>query len=344
MTPDVSVVICTRNRNKRIVPTLESVAANTYLQFEVIIVDQSNNEITRDAVKPFLTDPRFRYKKTSTVGLSKARNIGINEANGKIIAFTDDDCRVAEDWLEAVCQAFEQNPSVTAVFGRIIPGELTNGLKSGTIVDQVEAKRIQQVLPIAKKETLTQQLYKENRFDLGFGHGANMCFLKSSFSQFGEFDEFLGAGAVLGAWEDRDIGYRMLSEGGQILYSPEAIVYHDHWREWDEVKVSYKNYAIGTGTAVTKYMRSGDWGSIRLIFDWMAQLGIRQIASGIFKWQSWKKTYIGLTQLLYPWEGFIKGFKYSVDPEKKIYTKKKSDDMIFHQPSDELVDINKPLK
>lgn len=324
MNPEVSIVICTRNRNCQIITTLKSIAASSYDSYEVIIIDQSTNDDTRKGVQPFLADPRFIYKKSATKGLSKARNIGVSEANGKIIAFTDDDCRVADSWVEVVEGEYKKHPDVTGVFGRILPGEFSSSSDCAETMDLVQVKRLQQVMPSAKKDDPCHQLYKEDCYDLGFGHGANMSFRRSTFVQYGEFDEFLGAGAVLGAWEDRDIGYRVLCGGGQILYSPDAIVYHDHWREWPEVKTAFKNYGIGTGAAVNKYIRSGDWGSIHLMVGWLAQLGFRQMLSGIFKWQSWKKTYIGFFQLIYPWIGFIKAFNYPVDSKNKVFAHKKT--------------------
>jgi glycosyltransferase involved in cell wall biosynthesis len=338
MTPDVSIVICTRNRNGRIMSTLDSIFENTYHQFEVIIIDQSANESTWKAVQPFMVDPRIVYKRTKTCGLSKARNIGLAEAQGEIIAFTDDDCRVSHNWIDSILEEFANHPTVSSIFGRIIPGDLPDSSNMDHDFNWSQAERLQQILPMAKKDELFSQLYKENPNNLGFGHGANMSFKRSTFSKYGKFDEFLGAGAALGAWEDRDIGHRILLGGGQILYSPNVVIYHDHWREWPEVKTTFTNYAIGTGTAVNKYIRSGYWGSIFLLFDWIIQLGFRQVLSGIFKWQSWKKTYIGLSQLIYPWIGFIKGFKYNVDHDQKVYIKRKRDNTRFSQTSEELLE------
>ncbi|MFO7679831.1 MAG: glycosyltransferase family 2 protein [Chloroflexota bacterium] len=325
MIPEISIIICTRNRNERIRSTLDSICQNQGCQFEVIVIDQSTNESTQIAVRPFLDDPRFIYKRTNTSGLSIARNIGIFEARGEIIAFTDDDCRVTNNWVESIVQEFRTHAIVDSVFGRIIPGILPAGseLKQDFNVDK--AKRLQQVMPVAKKEEPTHKVYQESPHDLGFGHGANMCFRRSVFLRHGVFDEFLGAGAKLGAWEDRDMGYRILTDGGKILYSPNVVIYHDHWREWPEVKDAYKNYAIGTGTAVNKYVRIGNWGSIYLLFDWIIQMGIRQILSGLFKWQSWQKIYVGMMQLIYPWIGLWQSRQYAIDPHYRVYIGKKGE-------------------
>lgn len=324
MPPPLSIVICTRNRKARIVSTLQSIFLNAHAQFEVIVIDQSENEVTREAVQPFLNDVRFIYKKSTTKGLSIARNIGLSECRGSIIAFTDDDCRVTETWIKAILTEYETHPQIDAVFGKIFQGEISDISALDRNIDLAQAQRLQQVLPIAKKEETTYELYKDDANNLGFGHGANMSFRQSVFSRYGEFDEFLSAGASLGAWEDRDMGHRILAGGGQILYSPHVVVYHDHWREWPEVKRSFKNYGIGTGTAVNKYMRSGEWRSLPILGGWIVQLGIRQILSGIFKWQSWEKTIIGFSQIIYPCIGFLKGFRHPIDRQKKLFTNGKT--------------------
>jgi hypothetical protein len=145
------------------------------------------------------------------------------------------------------------------------------------------------------------------------------------FEKVGLFDECLGGGTLLCSWEEKDIGYRILSSGGTILFSPNAIVYHDHWREWSGVRTAFRNYGIGTGAAVGKYLRLGDWTSVQMLVDWMLQQGVRQVLSGIFKWRSWQKTYVGFLQLIYPWLGLIYSLKYEIDPQDKVYVGLKSE-------------------
>jgi hypothetical protein len=150
-----------------------------------------------------------------------------------------------------------------------------------------------------------------------------MSFRRSAFEKYGLFDEFLGSGMPLRSWEEKDMGYRIVSKGGTILFSPNVVVYHDHWREWQGVLRSYKYYAIGAGAAVGKYIRMGDFGSIKMLLDWFFQQGVRQIFSGIFKWQSWQKAYVGIMQLIYPWVGLFLSMQYTVDKERGVYTANK---------------------
>ena len=58
--PEVSIVICTRDRGSKIVGTIESVIANAFANFELIIIDQSTSDDTKIVIEPFLRDDRFR--------------------------------------------------------------------------------------------------------------------------------------------------------------------------------------------------------------------------------------------------------------------------------------------
>lgn len=106
MMEPISVVICTYNRATSVVATLTSVLANTYSQFEVILVDQSDEDDTDAAVDQFRSDSRFRYLRLAHKGLGYARNKGLKAASSQIIAFTDDDCIVPENWLDVISSIF----------------------------------------------------------------------------------------------------------------------------------------------------------------------------------------------------------------------------------------------
>ena len=314
----IDIVIPTRNRGDMIRATLESLQQSTAQNFQVWVVDQSTNEQTAVVVKQIAAhDSRFSLISTQSKGVNIARNIGILAGRAPIVALTDDDCIITKTWLETLLDDYEKNPQVDSIFGRVLPGVPDDAAGEST-----EQKRLQQVLPMARKDDPEYQLFMGNRFNLGFGHGANMSFRRNAFAQYGLFDEYLGAGAPLRSWPERDMGYRILAKNGRILYSPNALIIHNHWREWAEVKRTYHNYAIGTGAAIGKYIRSNDYGSCVMLFEWIVDQGVRQVASGILKWRSWQKCYVGLQQIVLPWVGFILSLKYEVDPTQMVYVNK----------------------
>ena len=90
----VSVVISTRNRGASVCGAVQSILLNDYPSFEVIVVDQSSDHLTRSALTPLLTGSPLRYVKVDTQGVSAGRNEGISEAQGEVILITDDDCEM----------------------------------------------------------------------------------------------------------------------------------------------------------------------------------------------------------------------------------------------------------
>ncbi len=318
----VDIIIPTCNRKDFVVSTIKSIQANTFQDFQVWVVDQSDDRATANAVKPIaVEDSRISYIHSQIKGVNAARNRGIAVGKAPIIALTDDDCEVAETYLEALVAEYEAYPECCAIFGRILPINVSeDDVPAGTFG---EIQYMQEVLPIASKNTPEKQLFGDDPFNMSFGHGANMSFRRTAFVEFGLFDEFLGAGAPLRAWPELDIGYRILSGGGRILYSPDVLVYHMHWRTWADVKKAYRNYAIGAGAAITKYVRTGDRASLKLLKNWLWYLGIRQMMAGLFKYKSWHKFYAGALQLIYPWVGAWQSRQYAIDPQYRVYIGKK---------------------
>src|SRR5690348_9123414 len=101
--PRMSVVICTRNRPDTILQAVASVLANNYPAFDLTVIDQSATAATEHILRPLVeTDPRLQYLHVAEPGLSRAYNTGVGRTAGELLAFTDDDCVVPQDWLTAI--------------------------------------------------------------------------------------------------------------------------------------------------------------------------------------------------------------------------------------------------
>ena len=125
--PFVSAVICTRNRPDKIGNAVESVLANTYSNFDLIIVDQSTNNETEAILRRVGEhDRRVHYHRMNTSGLSRAYNFAIANTTGPILAFTDDDCLVPSDWIEKIGTAFEEQPDGQLMYGQVLAAYLEN--------------------------------------------------------------------------------------------------------------------------------------------------------------------------------------------------------------------------
>jgi glycosyltransferase involved in cell wall biosynthesis len=80
------------------------ILANTHPNFELVVVDQSKDDETLEALRPFGADPRLKYAKIATAGKGSALNADFTETKGSVIAITDDNCTVPSKWLENLPQ------------------------------------------------------------------------------------------------------------------------------------------------------------------------------------------------------------------------------------------------
>lgn len=299
------IIIATRGRGVLIDGAIRSVLASDNPGFTLWIIDQSRDDKTQVTAEA-INDPRIRYRRLTSAGVSIARNVGASLSSSPYLLFTDDDCRVCADWLSEMLNELA-DPGTWGIFGRVLPDELSRSeIRPGS-------RPVSPAIRLALKDSDTREVYQGNRFNLGFGHGASMGFRRECFEAVGGFDDTLGAGGRFRSWPERDLGYRMLARGGRLVYSPRPLVYHRHWRDWEEVRRTYRNYGIGAGAATIKYMRCGDRAAWRFLAEWIADQGLRQVASGALKWHSWQKMEIGLLQLVFPWVGLFKGMRFPID-------------------------------
>ena len=103
----VSLIMPTINRYDEIYLLMDSLKRQTYKNFELIVIDQNNNDKVKEIVDNYVNDMDIKYVKSDKPGLSLNRNIGIDMAKWQIIGFTDDDCIFVDDTLEKVTSFFE---------------------------------------------------------------------------------------------------------------------------------------------------------------------------------------------------------------------------------------------
>ncbi|MCW5877454.1 MAG: glycosyltransferase [Anaerolineales bacterium] len=112
MPPTVSVVIPTRNRVAYILQALESVFAQTYSDYEIIVVDDGSQDETPETLQPLVKAGKLRYITQPASGVSAARNRGVAEAAGRYIAFLDSDDLFMPSKLEKQVALFERHPQL----------------------------------------------------------------------------------------------------------------------------------------------------------------------------------------------------------------------------------------
>jgi glycosyltransferase involved in cell wall biosynthesis len=260
-TEHISAVICTRNREDKIGTAIESVLANDYPSFDLTVIDQSTNDGTRRVVDLIATgDPRLHYVHVDEAGLSRAYNNGIGRTDGEILAFTDDDCIVAPDWLSTIARAFAAEPDGELLYGQV--------LAAGETADDV-SKTPALEIPVA------QRLSRKDGFKV-FGMGANFAARRSLFRSIGGFDTVLGGGGALRSSQDFDLAYRAYRGGHVILLRPDVTLRHDGRRESDDWPALLTAYGTGDGAVYTKHVRCRDPYALWLL--------ARRVASDAAKW------------------------------------------------------------
>lgn len=297
--PAISAIVCTRNRGESAVATIKSILASDCTDFEVILVDQSTDQVTEDAIELFCSDPRFRYIHATTKGVSRARNLGVATAKGEIIAFTDDDCMVPSSWLDAITHIFTQNPRVTIAFCNVeaAPYDTSRGFTPA--YTRANNKIVRNFADKCRAR----------------GIGAGMAVRRESILSIGGFDEMLGPGADFPACEDGDLAMRALIQGQWIYETHEVAVLHYGFRTWSEGKELTRRDWIGIGAAYAKPLRCGHWGALVVVLYESLVMGLLIPLSDILRLQKPQ----GLRRILYFLEGFWQGWSTPIDREKMLF-------------------------
>ncbi|MBE0411237.1 MAG: glycosyltransferase [Anaerolineales bacterium] len=116
----VSIIIPSFNQASYLGEALQSVLAQTYQQFEAIVVDDGSTDNTPEIARSF-TDARIRYVRQKNLGLSAARNTGLQHAQGNFLAYLDSDDQFLPRKLEILVAEMTAHPELGLVAGQSIP-------------------------------------------------------------------------------------------------------------------------------------------------------------------------------------------------------------------------------
>lgn len=116
----VSVIIPTFNRLKVLDRAIKSVLSQTYSDFELVIVDDGSTDSTGELLQKYIDHPKIRTFRTENQGVSAARNLGLQMAQGKWIGFLDSDDEWLSDKLEKQMSYLEAHPETKVVHGEEI--------------------------------------------------------------------------------------------------------------------------------------------------------------------------------------------------------------------------------
>lgn len=115
MKPAVSVVTATRNYARFLAGAIRSVQAQTFTDWELVLIDDGSTDATPDVVRPFLVDPRVRYVRSDALGQTRAKNLSVVLARAPLLAFFDSDDVWLPRKLEKQYALFQSNPALAVV-------------------------------------------------------------------------------------------------------------------------------------------------------------------------------------------------------------------------------------
>lgn len=301
----ISVVVCTRDRHETVGQALESIAECDYPSFDIHVMDQSTNTLTREIVERAAVRYAERcaiiYHHLDKAGLSRAYNLGMERSDGDIIAFTDDDCIVPGDWLAQIARAFREDPQAGLLYGQVlIPDSLTDEVASGVIVP---------ALPIPRRE----RLYLGGPFKV-FGMGANMAIRRTLLEKVKGFDEAMGGGGPLRSSQDFDFAYRTYRSGMAILLVPEVKADHYGVRTQAQWPATLEAYGIGDGAFFGKHIRCGDATAAWLLSKKMVSCAVREVGRSLRN-RRWSPDIYAR----HIWTGIRAGARFDVDRTWRLY-------------------------
>lgn len=228
-----SLIIATINRYKELKELLYSLSGQNLArsEFEVIIVDQNPAGFLGPLIEQFSSILKVKYIHSDLPGSSVNRNIGIHNADGKIICFPDDDCTYYPDTLTSVKRYFISNPNVDCVLGQVVDSK-----NNKLIRNWPDKKRV-----INKQNFL--RLYTQITV---FTKLKDIC-----------FDKDLGVGVRYGAYEDADYIYQLLKVSNQFTYTPTIKVWHPELNLDVMALGKIKSYSMGFGAFCRKNLSFG---------------------------------------------------------------------------------------
>jgi glycosyltransferase involved in cell wall biosynthesis len=237
---NISLIISTRDRCQQLVRCFQSIQGITFERpWELIVVDNGSVDETSSVVQQFFSSAGVSgvHVFEPKPGKSYALNTAVEIARGQILAFTDDDCYPAPDFLTRVWSAFD-DPSLGYITGRIMLHDPTD-------------------YPVTVNQTTTPLTFPaKSLITAGTVQGANMAFRREVLAAIGGFDPLFGAGAPF-AGEDLDAAGRASAMGWKGRYCPGVVVRHHHGRKASDIPRLKKFYGIGVGAYHMKLLLKG---------------------------------------------------------------------------------------
>lgn len=264
--PEVSFIICTRNRVAVLEACIKSVQAacraHPGFAAELVVVDNGSSDRTADRLAGIaaMSDVPLTPVGEPRPGLAAARNAGLRRARGRVLVFVDDDCAVHRDYLRDLERHYSSGEQGLIRGGRVELGDPRD-------------------LPFTIKRSRVRERLTPDIHPGGFVLGCNMTMHRDVAARIGYFDERFGAGGPLRSAEDTDYLVRAVLLGIPVEYVPDMTIFHHHGRrDRKAIEKLHRDYSLGNGGLCLKHVRHAPW--LLRHFYWAVRGGLRELAGG----------------------------------------------------------------
>jgi GT2 family glycosyltransferase len=209
--PFFSVIVPTYRRPEQLVACLQALAAQEYPRerFEVVVAEDGGGTALGDVVDGVRDRVDVTLLELRHGGPGAARNAAVERARGDVLAFTDDDCAPAPDWLRRLAAHFDADAA--AIRPTMVGGRTLNALPHNAY-----STASQMVVDVGYAHL------NADPDDAGFFQSCNMAMPASGFHEVGGFD------VTLVNSEDRELCARWRQHGHRLVYDRDVIVHHAH--------------------------------------------------------------------------------------------------------------------
>lgn len=212
MSKKVSVIIPTVDRSKILISTLRDLLKQNYPLFEIIVVDQTINPGQKllDFIK--LHKAKIKYIPEKKKSSPHARNIGVEQANGEIVIFLDDDVEIkSQKFIQYHVQNYTDN---------------NTGLVGGRVIHRTDG-RVPKKMDVGRlkfwglKEVT--HFNATQKVEIDHAAGGNFSVYKNIYNQVGGFAEIYKGNAHM---EETDFCLRVKRAGYRSIFEPKAVMLH----------------------------------------------------------------------------------------------------------------------
>ena len=259
-------MVPTLNRGYELRLLMQSLKAQTFRDFEVLVIDQNENDLAVSAIADFKADLNIIHIRQKEKGASLARNNGIENASGRIITFPDDDCEYPNDLLENVLKIFEADHSLTGITcastSRDGRGSIARMSHESGLIDKLN------ILPRMVEFTM---------------------FMRAESLQHIRFDEDYGPGSKKN-WscdEGPDLMLRMMERGAKFFFHADLIIYHPNPAKVYDQRTFTRSFNYGTARG--RFLRKHNYPFWYVMYVW--GLYVAGIGIGIAQFNKGKIEY-----------------------------------------------------